>query len=64
MIEKKVFGGYVETTYIARKNEARRIAKTYLNRYPKYGYDTHVSNWYVTKSGQICFTMRRLITCE
>ena len=62
--EKKVTGGYLETTYILPRLEARKVARKYFDRFPKGGYDTCVSRWHVTVDGQIQFTMRRLPTCD
>ena len=47
-IEKKVAGGYVEATYTLPRPEAREAAKQYLDRYPKWGYGTHVAHWKVS----------------
>ena len=63
-IEKKVAGGYVEATYTLPRPQAREAAKQYLERYPKWGYDTHVAHWQITDDGRIHFTMRRLATCD
>ena len=62
--EKKVAGGYLEVTFTLPRQQAREAAKEYLNRYPKWGYDTHISHWHVTTDGKIYFTMRRLPTCD
>ena len=62
--EKEVAGGYLEITYTLPRVKAREAARKYLDRYPKYGYDTHVANWHVTTDGKIHFTMRRLPTCD
>ena len=62
--ERKVAGGYVEITFTLPRQQAREVARRYLDRYPKRGYDTHVFNWYVTADGRIHFTMRRLPTCD
>ena len=62
--EKEVAGGYLEITYTLPRTEAREAARRYLDRYPKYGYDTHVANWCITTDGKIHFTMRRLPTCD
>ena len=62
--ERKVPGGYIEITFTLPREQAREVARRYLDRYPKGGYDTCVANWYVTAGGQINFTMRRLPTCD
>ena len=62
--EKKVAGGYIEVTFTLPRQQAREVARRYLKRYPKLGYDTHIAHWYVTKNDEIHFTMRRLPTCD
>ena len=62
--EIEVSGGYVEITFTLPKTQAREVARRYLDRYPKMGYDTHVTNWYVTMGNKIHFTMRRLSNCD
>lgn len=64
VIEKKVDGGYLEVTYTLPRSQAREVARQYLDRYPKWGYDTHIAHWHVTSDGSINFTMRRLPTCD
>ena len=62
--EVEVAGGYVEITFTLPRSEARQLARRYLDRYPKMGYDTHVANWYVTTDNKIHFIMRRLLNCD
>ena len=62
--EVAVAGGYIEITFTLPRPQARAVARRYLDRYPKMGYDTHVANWYVTKANEIHFTMRRLSNCD
>ena len=62
--EKEVAGGYVEISFTLPRQQAREVARRYLDRYPKQGYDTHVAHWHVTADGQIHFTMRRLPNCD
>ncbi len=62
--EIQVAGGYVEITFTLPRLQAREVARRYLDRYPKQGYDTHVSSWYETTNGEINFTMRRLPNCD
>ena len=62
--ERTVAGGYIEITFTLLREEAREVARRYLDRYPKGGYDTCVAHWHVTNDGQINFTMRRLPTCD
>ena len=62
--QKKVSGGYIEVSWTLPRLQAREVAKKYYARYPKQGYDTHISHWDVTKDDQIYFVMRRLPTCD
>ena len=62
--EMEVGGGYVEIGFTLDRPEARNIARRYLDRYPKEGYDTHISNWYWTKNNKIHFKIRRLKNCD
>ena len=60
----EVAGGYVEITFTLPRPKARAIARRYLDRYPKMGYDTHVAKWHETKDNKIHFTIRRLSNCD
>ena len=62
--ERKVVGGYLEIAFTLPRQQAREVARRYLERYPKRGYDTHVAHWYVTADRRIHFTMRRLPSCD
>ena len=62
--ERKVAGGYIEISFTLPRQQAREVARDYLDRYPKWGYDTHVARWYITADKKINFTMRRLPTCD
>ncbi len=62
--EKKVPGGYIEVSWTLPRLQAREAAKKYYARYPKQGYDTHISHWHVTENGEIYFVMRRFPTCD
>ena len=42
--EVAVAGGYIEITFTLPRPQARAVARRYLDRYPKMGYDTHVAN--------------------
>ena len=62
--ERKVAGGYIEVAFTLPREQARKVAKRYLKRYPQLGYDTHVAHWHITDDGIIYFTIRRLPTCD
>ena len=62
--EVEVAGGYVEITFALPRIEARQVARKYLDRYPKMGYDSHVVRWYLITDNKIHFTMRRLSNCD
>ena len=63
-MSKKIIGGYIEVSWTLPREVARKVARKYLERYPSQGYDTHVSDWHVTKDGEIYFIMKRLATCD
>ena len=58
--EREVAGGIYRNYFTL----PREVARRYLDRYPKEGYNTCVAHWYVTNDGQINFTMRRLPPCD
>ena len=62
--EVEVAGGYIEITFTQPRPQAKAIARSYLDRYPKMGYDTRVANWHQTTDNKIHFTMRRLSNCD
>jgi hypothetical protein len=58
------FGGYIKDSYTLPREEARQLAKRFFERYPKQGYDTHISYWKVTEDNQIYFEICRLASCD
>lgn len=55
---------WIETSFVLPRDQARRVAKDYLRRYPPEGYDTHISSWHVTKDKKIFFKMKRTRSCD
>ncbi len=59
-----MFGNYLDVKFVdLPREQARKTAKQYLERYPKQGYDTHISHWQITND-QVTFVMRRLRNCD
>lgn len=56
--------GFVRQSYTLPREEAREVAREWLRRYPKQGYDTAVESWSVVEGDQIRFTMRRSATAD
>jgi hypothetical protein len=51
-------------TYRMPREEARRTAREWFDRYPKAAYMTRVESWRVLDNGLIEFTMRRLPSAD
>ena len=52
---------YIEISFTLPREEAREVARSYLDHYPQGGYDTCLAHWYVTNDGEINLTMRQLL---
>lgn len=63
-MEQQKSTAWVEVSFTLTREEARKVATRYFERYPKHGYDTHVAHWHVTENGEIFFMMRRYPTCD
>ena len=65
---EKVSGGQASAfdrrTYRMPREEARRTAREWVDRYPKAAYMTRVESWRVLDNGLIEFTMRRLPSAD
>jgi hypothetical protein len=51
-------------TFRLPREEARKIARDWFDRYPKAAYLTTVESWRVLADGRIEFTMRRLPSAD
>lgn len=56
--------GYVRETFTQPREEARRTAKAFLDRFPKQAYMSEVETWRELPGGEIEFTMRRLQSAD
>lgn len=56
--------GFVRETFTQPREEARRTARAFLDRYPAAAYMSTVEHWRELPDGAIEFTMRRLRTAD
>ena len=56
--------GYLRETFTLPREEARRKARAFLDRYPKAAYMSAVESWRELPGGEIEFTMRRLASAD
>jgi hypothetical protein len=56
--------GFLRETFSAPRDEAREIAREWLERYPKAAYMTAVERWSELPDGRISFTLRRLKSAD
>lgn len=56
--------GYVRETFTQPRENARKTARTFLDRFPKQAYMSEVEHWQELPDGRIEFTMRRLRTAD
>lgn len=56
--------GYVRETFQQPRENARRTARAFLDRFPKQAYMSEVERWRELPGGDIEFTMRRLRTAD
>ena len=56
--------GFVRETFTQPREEARRTARAFLDRYPAAAYMSAVEHWRELPDGAIEFTMRRLRTAD
>jgi hypothetical protein len=56
--------GFVRETFTQPREEARRTARAFLDRYPAAAYMSAVEHWRELPDGAIEFTMRRLKTAD
>ena len=56
--------GFVRETFTQPREEARRTARDFLDRYPAAAYMSAVEHWRELPDGAIEFTMRRLKTAD
>jgi hypothetical protein len=56
--------GYVRETFTQSRENARKTARAFLDRFPKQAYMSEVERWRELPGGDIEFTMRRLRTAD
>jgi hypothetical protein len=56
--------GYVRETFTQSRENARKTARAFLDRFPKQAYMSEVERWRELPDGEIEFTMRRLRTAD
>lgn len=56
--------GYVRETFTQPRDDARKTARAFLDRFPKQAYMSEVEYWRELPDGAIEFTMRRLRTAD
>jgi len=56
--------GYIRETFTQPREDARKTARAFLDRFPKQAYMSEVEGWREMPDGIIEFTMRRLRTAD
>lgn len=56
--------GFVRETFTQPREDARRTARAFLDRYPRAAYMSEVEYWRELPGGDIEFTMRRLRSAD
>lgn len=56
--------GYLRETFTQPRDQARKTARAFLERFPKQAYMSEVEGWRELPDGVIEFTMRRLRTAD
>ncbi|SFM28091.1 hypothetical protein SAMN03159423_0385 [Bradyrhizobium sp. NFR13] len=56
--------GYVRQSFTQPRENARKTARAFLDRFPKQAYMSEVERWRELPDGDIEFTMRRLRTAD
>jgi hypothetical protein len=60
----KVDDGYARETFTQPREQARRTARAFLDRWPTAAYMTAVESWRELPGGEIEFTMKRLRSAD
>lgn len=56
--------GYARETFTQPRDQARRTARAFLDRWPAAAYMPAVESWRELPTGEIEFTMRRLRSAD
>lgn len=57
-------GAWRRETFTLPRDQAREIARTWFDRFPRAAYMTEIESWRELADGKIEFTMRRLPTAD
>ena len=57
-------GAWRRETFALPRDEARALARSWFERFPKAAYMTEIESWRELADGTIEFTMRRLPTAD
>lgn len=60
----KADDGFARETFTLPREQARRTARAFLDRWPAAAYMTAVESWRELPGGEIEFTMRRLKSAD
>ncbi|UFS78348.1 hypothetical protein LPB73_13630 [Tardiphaga sp. 37S4] len=61
---RAIADGYVRESFTQPRENARKTARAFLDRFPKQAYMSEVERWRELPDGDIEFTMRRLRTAD
>lgn len=56
--------GYIRETFSQPREQARRTARAFLDRWPSAAYMSAVESWRELPDGEIEFTMKRLRSAD
>jgi hypothetical protein len=56
--------GFIRETFTQPREDARRTARAFFDRFPRQAYMSEVERWRELPDGAIEFTMRRLPTAD
>jgi len=62
--QARVEDGYARETFTQPRDQARRTARAFLDRWPAAAYLSAVESWRELPTGEIEFTMRRLKSAD
>ena len=62
--QSKADDGYARETFTQPREEARRTARAFLDRWPAAAYMSAVESWRELPGGEIEFTMKRLRSAD
>ena len=63
-LRRRLDDGFVREQFTEPRDQARRTARAFLDRFPKQAYMSAVEHWRELPDGSIEFTMRRLRTAD